>query len=371
MKQRVILVGLASVMLLAAVAAWWLTTFERVEDDVPASLRGEARYNPFYALKKTLQARGLEVAARANLNLPAMQLAPDDTVVLGADVRTLTHEQVGDLLAWVEGGGHLVFALPQGDEGREGELLDALGLSVISGLRCLSWPVADDGKKTESCFHFRFKLDARQAETFDLLVGDAEAGYVMGRSARGDGGWFVAGDLDFLHNDRLDDDGIAALAWQVLAPGLRGGKVQIVYALDVPPLYVLLVERGWPAWLPALLALLAWLSARSQRFGPLLPAAEVSRRALREHVAASGEFLFRRGRASALYAPLRRSFDERLRRDDSGLAALEGDALVAAVAARCGRTVAELRIALEPRELRRPEHFLATIKILNELEIRP
>jgi hypothetical protein len=371
MNQRVILVGLASVMLLAAVAAWWFTTFERVEDDIPAPLHGEARYNPFYALKKTLQARGMEVTARANLNLPTMQLAPDDTVVLGADVRTLTHEQVGDLLAWVEAGGQLVFALPQGDEGRGGELLDALGLSVTSGLHCLSWPGADSGKKPLSCFRFRFKFDAQQADSFDLLVGDAEAGYVMGRSARGDGGWLVAGDLDFLHNDRLDDDGIAAFAWQVLAPVLRAGKVHIVYALDVPPLYVLLVERGWPTWLPALLALLAWLWARSQRFGPLLPAIEVNRRALREHVAASGEFLFRRGRASALYAPLRRAFDERLRRDDPALGALDGEALVTAVAARSGRPVAEVRVALDPRELRRPEHFLATIKILNELETRP
>lgn len=369
-KPRVILVTLASVMLLAAVAAWWFTTFERVEDDVPAPLRGEARYNPFHALKKALQARGMEVAARADLNLPAMQLASNDTLVLGADVRTLTREQAGDLIAWIEDGGQLVFALPQGDEGRGGELLDALGLSVTSGLQCLSWP-ARDGKKAQSCFRFRFKVDAQQADEFDLLVGDAEAGYVMGRSARGEGGWFAAGDLDFLRNDRLDDDGIAAFAWQVLGPELRGGKVHIVYAADVPPLYVLLVERGWPVWLPVLIALLAWLWARSQRFGPLLPAVEANRRALREHIAASGEFLFRRGRATALYAPLRRSFDERLRRDDPVLAALEGEALVTAVAARCGRTAAEVRMALEPRELRRPEQFLATIKLLNELEIRP
>jgi len=371
MKQRVVLVGLASAMLLAALAAWWFTTFERVEDDIPAPLHGEARYNPFYALKQTLKARGIEVAARADLDLPAMQLAPDDTVLLGADVRTLTHEQASDLLAWIETGGQLVFALPQGDEGRAGELLDALGLSVVSGLHCLSWPAAHDGKAAQNCFRFRFRIDAQQVDAFDLLVGDAKDGYVIGRSARGDGGWLVAGDLDFLHNDRLDDDGIAPFAWQVLAPALSGGKVHIVYAVDVPPLYVLLVERGWPAWLPALLALLAWLWARSQRFGPLLPPIATSRRALREHVAASGEFLFRRGRASALYAPLRRSFDERLRRDDPVLAALDGEALIAAVAARCGRPLAEVRLALEPRELRRPEQFLAAIKLLNELETRP
>src|SRR3546814_3831009 len=79
------------------------------------------------------------------------------------------------------------------------------------------------------------------------------------------------------------------------------------------------------AWLPALLALAAWLWMRTQRFGPRLPSPEPARRALLEHVQASGEHLWRYGRASALYAAVREVFMARLRRRDPLAAALDID----------------------------------------------
>src|SRR5262249_29720889 len=160
------------------------------------------------------------------------------------------------------------------------------------------------------------------------------------------------GSMDFLRTDELKRPGYAAFAWQVLAPALQqGGTVHLVYSTDVPPLHVLLVRYGWPALLPALAALLAWLWLRSQRFGPLLPVASAHRRALREHIYAAGEFTFRRGRGLALYAPLKRAFDERLRRDDPALAALDGEALAAELAKRNGLSTAAVQLALLPQGL--------------------
>lgn len=352
-------------MALAAIAFWWFNAFERVEEELPAPLQGEARYNPYFALKNALQLRGIEVDARATLDFAQMALAPEDTLILGADARMLTPAQVDTLLEWVAQGGQLVLALPPGGEGRAGELVDALGLQVKASFRCLDWT---DGAKERSrlCFDSAFESKREANVDFDLLIGDADRGYVLGRAAYGDGGWLAAAGFDFLQNDMLDHPGMAAFAWQVLAPVLHGGRVHIVYNVDVPPLHVLLVQRGWPVLLPALLALLAGLWARSQRLGPLLPLASTNRRALREHVQASGEFLFRRGRVHALYAPVRRAFDERLRRIDPALAALAGEDLVGALAARTGRTPAEIRLALQPTDLGRAEHFIAAIKILNE-----
>lgn len=371
MSGRNAVIALASVAAIAALGLWWFQTFERVEEDVAAPLHGEALYNPLYALKKVLQARGIDVDTRANLNLPAMALGSNDTLLMDADVRTLTHEQVSDLLDWIDDGGQLVFPLPQGSEGRGGELLDALGLTVGSHSSCLSWPIEGSAEKAEHCFRFDFSPKEDEVDAFDVLVSvHDDEGYVMGRRTRGDGAWFVAGDLNFLRNRELDKDGNAALAWQVLAPAMHDGKVHLVYAAEVPPLYVLLVERGWPALLPALLALFGWLWARGQRFGPLLPLAASHRRALREHVLAAGEFTFRRGRTTALYAPLRRAFDEQLRRDDPAIAALDGDALITALATQRQRPLAEIRQALSPVNLGQPEHFLAAIKTLTELRIR-
>jgi hypothetical protein len=370
MNLRRILISVAALMGIAGLAAWWLHTYERVEEDVDAPLQGEARYNPYYALKKVLQARGLDVDSRASLDLHAMTLEPQDTLVLGSDVRTLTHAQATELVDWIDDGGQLIFALPPGGEGRGGDLLDGFGLHVKSAFHCIEWPSDTATTKGEACFNVRFTLDAESADSFDLLVGDAESGYVMGRQSYGDGGWFVAGDLDFLHNRALGKQGAAALAWQIVGPALHGGKVHLVYGADVPPLHVLLVKYGWPALLPALLALFAWLWMRSQRLGPLLPLAEANRRALQEHVQAAGEFMFRRGRAGALYAALRRALVERLRRNEPAIAALDGDALVDALAAHSKRSPAEIRMALNPIDLNRPEHFVSTVKILTELGTR-
>jgi hypothetical protein len=376
MSRRGWLIAMAMLIPLAALAAWWFDTFERVAEDVATPLHGEARYNPLYGLKKVLQSRGIEVASRANLNLQAMALAPGDTLVLDADVRSLNHDQVSDLLDWVGDGGHLIFSLPQGSEGRGGDLLDALGLSVVSHSACLKWPVGGSADAARYCsrFAFKFKPDkagSAKTERFQLLVGDGKKGYVMGRRAREDGSWLVGANLNFLRTRELNEPGNAALAWQTLAPMLDKGKVHLVYAADVPPWYVLIVQRGWPALLPVLLALLAWLWMRSQRFGPLLPLAPAHRRALREHIQAAGEFTFRRGRAVALYAPVRRAFNEHLRRDDPALAALDGDPLVGALAARSGRPLAEVQQALNPVDLGRPEQFFATIATLTELRTRP
>jgi hypothetical protein len=370
MNRRGLTISLVVGVLFALVVAWWMYTFEYAEEDRPTPLRGEARYNPFYGLKKVLQQRGIEVEARANLNLRAMHLGENDTLVLGADVRTLTHADAEELLDWADDGGHLVFALPQGSEGRAGELLDDLKISVVSHMNCVSWP---GGEKitAEHCFAYAFK-PKKETDSFDLLLGDEEHGYYIGRGARGDGDVTLVGDLQFLHTEPLKRAGFATFAWQVLAPVLHdGSKVHLVYAADVPPLHVLLVRYGWPALLPALLALLAWLWARAQRFGPLLPLAAGNRRALREHIEAAGEFTFRRGRGAALYAPLRRAFDERLRRDDPALAALEGDTLIEALAARSGHSPAVVRLALQPFNLAQPETFFTTIKTLTELRARP
>jgi hypothetical protein len=354
----------------AAVAlaiGWFFYAFEYVEWEIPAPLHGEARYNPFYALAKVLRAEGVKVESHANFNLKTLHLGAADTLVLGADARTLSDVDVDQLFDWMDQGGHLVFALPPGSEGRGGKLLDDLGLKVVDTWGCVSWRTPRKKEPGRYCSPFAFKFDVKEetADGFDVLVGDAETGYRIGRQSWGDGGWLVVSDLKLLHNAALNDD--PELVWQVLAPELRGGTMHLVYAVDVPPLYVLLVRSGWPLLVPLLLALLAWLWARSQRFGPLLPLAPGHRRALLEHIRAAGEFTFRRGDAGMLYAPLRRAFDERLRRADPSVAALDGEQQATVIAQRRGLSPSQVRQALTPAGLGQPETFTTTIKTLQEM----
>ncbi len=359
-------------------AAWWYVKYERVEVDVPAPLQGEAAYNSLYALQKVLVARGYGVTSHAYLNLRGLALGPYDTLVLGGDVRTLGSAQVDQLLDWLEGGGALLFGLPAGAPDRPGDLIEQLGLVLHDDIQCVRLRAAAakaPGAKAERpgyCFASTFSLaDAEaDADAFEVLAGDGPEGYFLGRAAWGEGVWSALGDLDFLRNDQLDQDSNAELGWQVLAPLLRGGRVHLVYATEVPALHVLLVRHGWPVLLPVLLALLAWLWLRARRFGPLLPTPEAGRRALCEHIDAAGEFVFRNHKASALYAPLRRAFDMRLQREDPQLAALEGEELIAVLATRTGVPATRVRTALQPTDINDPNVFQTAVQFLAGWRLR-
>lgn len=372
MSRRGWLLGLIVVALVGAFVAWWLHTYKRVAIEIDLPPRGEARYNPLFALKRSLQAQGFSVAAASNSVIDTGALQPGEVMVLYSDVRTLSETTSTGLLDWVERGGHLVFSLPDA-EGQHGALMDALGLYVTDHYRCLEWQVAtqENDKEARHCFNYRFdSYEDDLAESFEWLWGNVDNGYVLGRQYRGEGSVFVAGELDFLGNDELDKLGHAQLAWQVLAPVLGDGKVHLIYAADIPPLYVLIVRHGWPILLPVCIALLAWLWARSQRFGPLLPLASAHRRALLEHVQASGEFVFRRGRTMALYAAVHRLFMSRLRRRHPSLAALDGDVLVHALSTQLDLPATSIRQALNPVDLARPDQFIATIKTLMQLRAK-
>ena len=64
--------------------AWFLHNYEKVENELHLPPRGEAAYNPLYALKKTLQADGVTVASRQRLDLSTQTLAAGDTLLTRA-----------------------------------------------------------------------------------------------------------------------------------------------------------------------------------------------------------------------------------------------------------------------------------------------
>ena len=356
--------GIAALVaaLLALGTWWWLDNFEWAPLEVERPLRGEARYNAFFALRKALEAQGREVTARGALDTGLDTLGEGDLVVLGTDVRTLGTRQVDDLLAYLERGGRLVFDVPGGDEERGGPLLEAFDLATTSRSGCIEMRVDADAAKQAPCVRARyFRLGDDARESLEWQLGDDEDP-AFARGAYGDGTWLAAGTLAFLKNEGLDEH--AAFAWQVLAPVLGDGRVHLVYATDVPPLHVLLLRHGWTVVVPLALALLAWLWSRTGRLGPVLPVASTRRRALLEHVNAAGELAYRRGRVQALHAAVRRGVLAHLHRYDPALAALEPEPMAQALASRHALPVDAVRAALGAQVPSTPQHFVATIRTL-------
>ncbi|WP_101926402.1 MULTISPECIES: DUF4350 domain-containing protein [Luteimonas] len=360
-------VALLVATVLGLFVAWWLHTYERVEREIALPPRGEATYNPLYALRLALRADGVDAVSRQRLRLESEALSPGDTVLLFGDPRTLRARDVDALLAWVDGGGHLLVRTPP-PRGRDAvarpwELLPRLGVTPVpDSARCERLFVDAQEPHVEFCNGQRFVV-----ATPLLTWGDDAGDLVFARLQRGAGRVDVLADFDFLAGDTLREPPHAALARQLLAPNYREGRVHLIYAASVPPLWRVLLTRGWMAWGPLLLALLAWLWMRTQRLGPLLPSPSPTRRALLEHVHASGEHLLRYRRSAPLHAAVRDAFLDRLRRRDPLAAALTGDAQAEAIAARTGHTPAEVRHALQTPSPDDPRGFRQRIARLIQM----
>ncbi len=389
------LVGAGVLVLLVVLAllfAWFRHTYHRVEKTLYLPPTGEAAYNPLYALAKTLEADGVKVNARQRLMLNDNALARGDTLLLFNDPRALSPPEAERLLAWVEEGGHLLIRTPQYSPGEDlsesnapqAEMLELLSAWLVDETpSCEDFQVEGEGHHVEFCRGRRFAFDEVVPE---LAWGDLQGGYVYARVAVGKGHADILADFDFLTNtatrgfaqealDAPPDGGLRdgphrALARQVLAPNYRQGTMHLVYAAEMPSLWRTLYLHGWMVWAPLLLALVAWLWMRMQRFGPQVPAPAGERRSLLEHVRASGEHLYRYGRGVMLYAAVRQAFLARLRRRDPVAAALTGEPQVAAIAERTGHPADRIRTALNVPASHDRQAFRDRIALLIQLRNR-
>jgi hypothetical protein len=349
-RLRAMLPWLLALAVLAAGVAWFLATYERVSKTIPMPPRGEASYNPLYALKLTLRADGQRAESRQRLQLDEMALAARDTLLVYSDPRALTSSQLEALFVFAEGGGHLVLRLPpwQEDGADAGELAD--WLPIEPGLlkpHCMDLYVAGENDHEEFCRAPRFQLADGAEVAAAWRTHDGQ--HVFARFPYGDGGVDLVSSLDIVGNGQLDEGPHLAFARQLLVPNWGKGRFHLVYAADMPPLWRWLLQHGWTFLLPLLLALLAWLWMRMQRFGPLVPAPMPPRRSLLEHVQASGEHLLRYGKLAVLHRAMRDAVLARLRRRDPLAAAQEGDTQAALVAARVDLSVAQVRATLDTR----------------------
>ncbi len=348
----------AALLLVAIVVVWFLRNFERVNTQVPTPAYGEPTYNDLFALREALRRDGQKAETARKLDLSTVALQPGDTVVMLDDARTLTEPQVDALLEWIEFGGQLLLKMPAPDEdldANDNNLLARLGVvpSEVPS-RCQPWNVPGQESHQEFCAGDRFTLvgttrvERSWGDDSDDTLAWARLRYGLGRID-------VLADMDFLRNGDGDggiDTGLRDVPHRdltrlLLAPNYGKGTSYLIYAMESPSLWKLLFKRGWPIWLPLLLALLAWLWARSQRFGARLPSPKAERRSLLEHVRASGEHLYRFGKSPLLYDAVRQSFLKRLRQRAPVAAALSGELQARAIAEHLQWPVTRVQTALQ------------------------
>ena len=354
-RGRSIAFGVVGLVAVGLVVAWFLTTFERKTVDLPLPPKGEAIYNPLYALKAALGNDRQRVVARPHLIDAAHPLRPGDTVVLLADTARLTPREVEALYTHVMHDGHLVV-----------QATASMSEAASIGGLLTAFEVGDHAFVDDRCMHV-----SQPRETPDpvlqlfargLMCGDRfalnkgaepvvawgdDAGYAFARFGTGEGGSIdVVATLDPARNANLSNEDNRVFVRQLLQPNWNRGTFHLVYADEMPSLWRLLAEHAWRALVALALCILAWLWMRTQRFGPRLPSPPEERRSLLDHVQATGDHLYRYGRAHLLHAALRAHVLARLRRVDPIAAALEGQAQVDRLAERTGLPATDIADAL-------------------------
>lgn len=352
-------VGLVVTAGIALLLTWFFVTYERKEQSFPMPRKGEAAYNPLFAVKLALEDAGQRVHSRPHLFDKAQPLGRHDTVVLNGDPSRVRRSDATVLLDWVARGGHLVVEAPM-ESG-----LNKSGMALLArfGVRARTWddevdclyiqapppkPANDEEEDEDGDFcNARFTIAKSPAPIASW--GDAH-GLVFARFAHGEGSVDVIDSNYPLRTPLVERH--SGFIRQLLAPNWNRGAFHIVYSTDMPAFWTLLLRNGWMALVPLALLLLCWLRMRAQRFGPLMPAAPEARRSLLEHVQASGEHLYRYGRAHLLHKALRTHVLARIRRRDPVAASLEGQAQIAAIAQRTGLPSTDVADALHsPRPL--------------------
>jgi len=365
-------IAVAVAAVIAAATAWFLHTHERIERELPLPPRGEAAWNPLYALRETLRADGVRAETRQRLRPEAFSAAPGDTVLLDADPSLLRAGEVEALLDWVSRGGHLLLRAPPERPFEDGEppvppLLRKLGVAELLPSACMPLQVRGEESHVEFCDGPRLRLDGVSPRH---AWGDGDAGFVFIRLAHGRGTVDLVADFGAFDNAALDEATHQAMARQLLAPNYGHGTMHLVYATRTGSLWWRLFKRGWPLWVPLALLLAGWLWRRGQRFGPWLPSPVAARRSLREHVRASGALLLRHGQAPLLYDAVREAFLARLRRRDPAIASLSGDARVRALAERLHLPHLTVREALSRTGVEDRHTYFARVRTLLQMRNR-
>ena len=369
MNRVSVTVGLVALAVVGLGALGFFSAYERKEVDAYEPAHGEARYNRFFALQRTLEQLHLPVTSVTSLSPVQVPLKAGDTLVLGAGLSRIDNDDAERLASWVSDGGHLILSPGSAEIATHTPLFDRLKLieSRSAGFSCTR-VVTGDGK-SDSFDLCGMRLQPKSHDSIDASIGDAKNGYVFLRFQVDDGSVSLLGSLNALTNDELRGQSQQRFVRRLLEPGFGEGHFYLIYALDGPSFWMKLLTQGWPALLALSLLLVAWAVVRGERLGPMIPAPPMQRRALLEHVQAAGEFLFRRDSGYTLHNMACRTVLVRVRRMDPICVSLEGEALYQRLAERYRLDPAQLARAFQT-----PANAMAfrdSLAILARLRSRP
>jgi hypothetical protein len=427
LRTRNAIMVLASLLALGAAVWLWFELMEQVWEP-------QLRYSPdlgrkpMLAATQLLERHGYQVDVYKLLGDADLDTLPDGALILADNRGRMSDAQARQLLAWVRRGNTLVMQPRWSDDDERNEqrsnpraprkprlnrldtddplgalvgvtmgyardMRDSCDTGIAPPRRHTTGQDEDEDDNGDSGAYdgeYQFTCVTVPGARYPLVLETGHEVLASQKNARaplwsdpdavalraygeGDGRLVMVSD-NFFNNARLPryDHGEMLLALAALRPGAR--HVVIVQDLNITPWYVALWRAGaMPLTALALLAaLLLWRAARHGRFGPLLPEPAVMRRALLEHVEASGHWLWRApgGRALLLDAARRETLALLARRAPD-LRHLDRQALCARLARLHQLDETALHEALynapQSADSRHPAIFVRQIRVLQQV----
>lgn len=319
---RLLVGGALSIGTLLALI-WFLNNFELAERETVGGYSQEARRNPFLAAERFLTRIGRDAASVSSSDLWRNLPESNDVLVVYRYVPPAGEERQQLLRDWIEAGGHLIVGadstlrVGKDKDRRIPGLLAELGVRVHEREQSFL-PGRPAQARVEIEFEDveepvgvtmstqRYLEDTEEQASAGVLLED---GYGLLQYEVGEGLVTVLADNTFLTNRRIgDDDHALALA---LLVGLEpAGKVWLVHDVVMPSLLDLAWQNAAHAVVALLAAALLWLWKLGTRLGPLLPPAQLPRRDISEHLAASATYLWRLDRAQKLFHDNRQRIEQ-------------------------------------------------------------
>ena len=377
------LLGLLATILLVT---GFFFAFDRVERERYVPARGEAAINPYLAAQMLLQDLGYEADAMYELDFERVDY--EDTIVTRLDDVGYAPPQRVVVSDWVRSGGHLVLAVRRPPQDELGDWFATFGFEA----RWLNKEVGNDREalvdlgfledETDPLPGNRVRFDDLEGSDDYTAVTD-QFGIIVGRKVFGNGVVTVVSGSPFTNYDLVPFDPqfeaeegeeakeSATLLLDLVTGEFSPGNVWFLHRLDYPSLWQQLRENApLLLWSAALLLVLGLWSA-ILRFGPLFGEADLRRRSVVEHIAASGRFSWRTGQMAAMTAT---SIDGVLRAAERrypgirNLARQKRDPLIAQISGQPLELIEEA-FDPEPRLTRRSftEHMSQLQRIRNSL----
>jgi hypothetical protein len=357
--------------LLALGGYWFYQNFSLVDKTVHIGFQGDALTNPLLAAERFLNSPSHPTQSLTRFVAPP----PRATLVMTGSRFELGAQRSAALLAWVRAGGALI-VVPGGtqdDTTREepDALLQPFGVARVRATlkpqgvylpTNVDWPAAPDFMQV--AFVPGWKLVARGVKPMYSVADDTGTHLLQYRY--GSGVLTVLSDAGFMQNGAIGRYDNAAFLWY-LTHTRPAAPIWLVTAGDMPPLWKWLAAQAPLVLLSAALLVLAWLWARSRRFGPLRAEPPLARRRLLDHIDASGRFLWRHGQRATLLNAVRSGVWRVLEARHPGWARLPQAALITHLATLTQAPAATLQQALFDPYAPNEYQFTEAISLLESI----